>query len=927
MALSWPAVLQAQDRAQLVGLVRTQVGIALEGVRVAFDPGAHETITDGSGRFVLVVPAGEGGVVTFSAPGFLPEEAAVPPQVAGQRQEMAVTLAKLYTLDAVTVTGRRERPLLNTEDAATGGTLEETELAGLPTDSRNPWALAYNLPGVSQSTGFFGDAPVLTVNGANSLYTQYLVDGLDNNEGFLGGPRVDIPLAGMRRLALMANSYRPAYGRSSNGVVNVETLAGGERWSGEAFLFRRPGIPLDSEPEFAPAGTDPEGFERTQLGGAISGPLVRDRTYLFAALEFGDEKEDRIGSTARTQFLGTELRRTWKAFLRVDQIWSESQATTLRFALSDVSREGQGSGVVVPEADITTRRIGSLTSLTHRSAFRAGRAGNELSVQLGTFRWFFPPSASDFQTPQTTVVARDETTVEAVVGSSNFIFDETEVQLQLKDVLESRIGRDHTLRLGADVVSSGFELTGSSTNPTGAYTVVNEGNIEASGEFLSITDIPVDVRVSSYTIDANPQQVDLTQTLVGAFVEDVWRVSPSLTIQGGVRWDYDDITSRGQSRPDLDNFQPRVSANWYATPNTVLRGGWGLYAGKFPYAVYSDAVQFGPDGNAVVTFEGEVFPPPPFLQGPTAEDLEGLQDELPPREMRVMFANGLEQPMSSQATAGFQRQLGDTWAVAVDGVWSETWNLPRSLDLNAIQRRLTPADTVDRPAEFGDQYRPVTPEPGGFRRLTTTDSGGRARYLGLYVMARGRVADEVTLEANWILSSTKTDTEDINFQAFEGNEFDDEWAHAINDRRHHVTVRGLWSPTPNVTLGGIADFQTGTPINRVAHFRDLDGSGPIFGNGFVGNHDRFSGVARNEERLPQAFLLNLTGAYRLFLGETLLELRADVFNVFDATNYTGFANGIPGGGPRTQVGRPGDPIAYTTAAPPRQVQLSVRYAF
>jgi outer membrane receptor protein involved in Fe transport len=117
------------------------------------------------------------------------------------------------------------------------------------------------------------------------------------------------------------------------------------------------------------------------------------------------------------------------------------------------------------------------------------------------------------------------------------------------------------------------------------------------------------VRVLSYTIDAAQKQVDLTQTLWGAFVEDRWRLSPALTLQAGVRWDYDDLTSRGNSSPDLDNLQPRLSFNWLASPTQVVRGGAGLYAGKFPYAVYSDAVQFGPQGNQTVRFEGEQAPP------------------------------------------------------------------------------------------------------------------------------------------------------------------------------------------------------------------------------------------------------------------------------------------------------------------------------
>jgi len=136
----------------------------------------------------------------------------------------------------------------------------------------------------------------------------------------------------------------------------------------------------------------------------------------------------------------------------------------------------------------------------------------------------------------------------------------------------------------------------------------------------------------------------------------------------------------------------------------------------------------------------------------------------------------------------------------------------------------------------------------------------------------------------------------------------------------------MWRAVPGLRLGGILDWQSGTPINRVAFFRDLDGSGVIFGNGFIGNHDRFFGVERNGERLPAAWRFDLSARWVPdFAGG--LAVRAEVFNVFNRTNQTGFANGIPGGGPRTQVGRPGDPIEFTTAAPPRQVQFTVGWLF
>jgi hypothetical protein len=329
-AVAQPAPGAAEGAAVVVGTVRAQDGRPLAGAVVGVRRGGAEvgppTQTDADGRFRLLVPPGAGGELVVRRAGSAQAVRALGTLAAGARRDVGVTLAPLAQLDVVTVVAERDRPLVNTQDAATGGAITRRELQTLPTDARDPVTLAYTIPGVAQATGFFGDAPRLTINGQNSLYTQYSIDGLENNEGFLGGPRVDFPLSALQRLDVYANTYGAEFGRSSNGVVNYVTRAGADRFAGEVFYYSRPGIdgPLgfDARPAITPR--DPaaardlrrqqEGFRRTQLGGAGGGALRPGRTYYFGALEYTDETEDRIQSTASATFTGRELRRTYKGF-------------------------------------------------------------------------------------------------------------------------------------------------------------------------------------------------------------------------------------------------------------------------------------------------------------------------------------------------------------------------------------------------------------------------------------------------------------------------------------------------------------------------------------------------------------------------------------------------------------------------------------
>ncbi len=960
-AIVAPLLAGAQENATISGVVRSQGGepIAEASVRLEVGGSGPTTLTNVQGRFKLTVAPANAVSMSIVAPGFSPVRIPIGAIAPGTTREVAVVMPFVRRLDARTIVASRSRPLLNSADAATGGSIEAQEIAALPTDARDPIALLHNVPGVTQATGFFGDAPRLSFNGGNSLYSQYLLDGLDNNEGFLGGPRVEVPLGAIVRMDALVNTYSSSAGRSPDGVVSVASIAGQDRFAGDAFLFQRPGRPFDARNPLTfgavPAAVErrQEGFERTQAGGSLRGALKPGRTYYATALEYTRENEDRIGSTALAQFLGTETRQTWKGFGRMDHGWSPNQTTTLRLAASLVDRAGNGSGVVTPEADITTRRVGSLSALTHRSALREGRASNTVSLQLGTFRWYFPPTESDFSRPQVTVISPARAT-EAVVGSSNFVFDETERQLQLRNVFESAVGDRHTLRIGADVVASRFELAAASTNPNGSYVVFNDGNIpRPAGRTLSISDIPANIRVESYTIDARPQQVNLSQKLYGAFVEDTWRPTPSLTVNVGLRWDYDDLTSRGESTPDLNNFQPRVSFNWARTPNEVIRGGVGQYAGRFPYAIYSDAIQLGERGNAVLTYTGSSAPA--FGQGRLPSQVPASEIQSAPREIFTLFALSLEQPTSAQATLGYQRQFGDDWAVSADFVWSETRNLPRLADLNPIGKRLTAADSVSLECASaascpGDRFRRDAPSVAGYRRLSTAQSGGAARYRALYVAARRRLSDRWQVDASWVWSRSENDTEDINFSATQANCFgrdrvdavtgamctSDEWADANNDRRHRVSLRSVVGWRSGWTWSVIGDLQTGVPVNRLAGSADetgtarfdLLGAGPIRGNSFIGNSDRFFGVQRNAERLPGFVMFATSVAYSLPLrGASALELRVDAFNLFNTLAQGGYANGIGGGGSRTQYGRPADPTLLFAAGPPRQLQFSARYVF
>lgn len=133
----------------------------------------------------------------------------------------------------IVVTGTRAVTGINTVNAEVSSSLPREALTALPIEGRDVIQALIRLPNVVASTGFFPEAPVVSINGANGLETNYLIDGLDNNENFLGGPKFPVPLGFTKEVTVLANSYSVEFGRTANGIINYTSPSGTNDLTGE----------------------------------------------------------------------------------------------------------------------------------------------------------------------------------------------------------------------------------------------------------------------------------------------------------------------------------------------------------------------------------------------------------------------------------------------------------------------------------------------------------------------------------------------------------------------------------------------------------------------------------------------------------------------------------------------------------------------
>ncbi|QJW88680.1 TonB-dependent receptor [Spirosoma taeanense] len=893
---------------------------------------------------------------------------------------------------------------INTTNAEVSSELEIRKVEELPVEGRDITRVLYRLPNVSQATGFFPEAPNVSINGANGLFNNYLIDGMDNNERFLGGQKFAIPIGFTRNVTVLTNNYSVEFGNTGNGIINITTKSGSNETTGEVFLLSRPGAVIDAQTSYPLRDLSGNqvraGFARYQGGFGVGGALVKNKTFYFLNVEHTTDVKDNL-LTAPLLGINETVRGTNRFTYisgKLDQFWSDRFKSSLRVNVGQVAigRQAGGleGGIAFPSAANAQDRNSLL--IASRNTYTTKRFASETNVQYSSFRWNYA-RATNPNSPDVTVLDPTGQGV-AYLGHPGYLFDSHENTVQLQQKFSFYRG-NHTFRAGAEVIAARHQLFGGG-NPNGSYTVqLTASQLGALrergvGVNLSPADIPADARVLNYSVELRPASFGTTQTIYTAYVEDQFTASPRLNLTVGLRYDYDNLSKGGAATGDFNNVAPRGSFNYKLTGRSAIRGGVGLFYDKILYSVYSDALQqnnTGPDfkrqlqyfvdqgilpaGTNIdrVTFDGNLSVGPGFnsagqsfryLQGPSAASFAGQRNTFS-GERRILNPNGYANPYTFQSTLGYQLQVSDKMLFYADVVYNESYNLFRTTNLNApsawdytlsAQRsiaRSTGAANLTRPVSIANGAGIINGQrlTGVAQSVVMTEDKGRSRYTALSLnLQKDRANDLYAYRLIYTLSRLYNDTEDINFRAMDANNFASEWGPSINDRRHIINGIFNYYVGQRLTATVAALIQSGQPINRIPDgskyvvvnqnlqpvlvggqsitSNDLNGDGSAFGDAYVGNSDRQPGESRNSDRLPWSKVVDVSVQYNLPLAGRArqIEIRADVFNVLNTNNLSGYSNNATQSN-QIQVGPRGSGIVQRNAAPPRQFQFGVRYLF
>jgi carboxypeptidase family protein/TonB-dependent receptor-like protein len=264
--------------------------------------GAAVTVTDvqrGIPRSLITDNGGE-----YVAGDLLPGTYKVRVEVKGfkifERQNILLEVGKDVRVDVVlqpgsiseTVTITEEVPMVDTTTTTLGGTISNEIINDLPLNGRNYQNLLTLRPGTSIYPG--GGPWTQTTNGIRPEDTSYVVDGITNDEAFmgfsvtnaaavLGDAATVIPIDAIQEFNTQVNP-KAEFGWKPGAITSVGIKSGTNQIHGSAYAFGR-GDSFDARNYFNPVGTPKTPLELEQYGGTAGGHIVRDKLFYFGSFE------------------------------------------------------------------------------------------------------------------------------------------------------------------------------------------------------------------------------------------------------------------------------------------------------------------------------------------------------------------------------------------------------------------------------------------------------------------------------------------------------------------------------------------------------------------------------------------------------------------------------------------------------------------
>src|ERR1019366_5082735 len=276
--------------ADIVGTVTDPSGAAVvTGTATATNTGTNVTqkvVLNSTGSFAFTLLQVGSYKVSIQAEGFKTYATQVTLS-SGDRARVDATLSLGQAAETITV--ESTTPALQTDESTIGTLITSQAEQDLPLTGPNVLHLITGSAGVTVGLGSAMNsgtrpddrrqASNFSANGQSDENNNNMIDGMDNNERFIGSVGVKPAIDGIEEVKVLTNLYTAEISRSGGGVVDLITKSGTNHFHGTLYEFLR-NDKFDAKDYFASIGPKPE-LRQNQFGGSVGGPIWRNKTFFF----------------------------------------------------------------------------------------------------------------------------------------------------------------------------------------------------------------------------------------------------------------------------------------------------------------------------------------------------------------------------------------------------------------------------------------------------------------------------------------------------------------------------------------------------------------------------------------------------------------------------------------------------------------------
>ena len=705
----------------------------------------RQTQADDRGEFLIEDLRPTGYELRVNAAEFAEARSEVVVAISSVRQ-VTVTLQPKSGAEKVVVNAAT--PSITTEPLDTASAVHQAviyrqDLEAIPLAARSFANIAYLAPGtepVEPSDPTKARITAVATGGSSGLNNEISVDGGDNSDDYIGGFLQNFSPDAIQEFAFRTAQADADTGRTTAGSVVITTRSGTNMWHGEFSVYERAAALNARFPIDNPAPNPKQPFSRQNYVGTLGGPVMKEKVWLFASLEYVHEDASIAYSPASTAQFDALAQlaamglipgvssidvpnsvpvpfRDYLGTVRFDWAQSERSRWFLRGALDTyTTRNALVQQGALPSTGATSHNNYFNTVIGQQFTFSPTWLGSFVLEFSGLHLTQTRNSDLGFAlafpfTTTSSVITGFETygDNQFVTGIAAFPVLRNQQKYQVRYDVTHAMGR-HAPRFGVNFVHEPV-LSGALT--ANAETLVTFPQNPAY-YLTNLAQFPVDYVSGSDSTPAGDGSFSQNVQRLGLYAEDSWRVTNALTVNYGLRYDttFGLFIASGHDQSfnlalntGLVNgiphdyrkaFAPRlgIAQALGASQKTVIRAGVGLFFNDLAQNGWVNAFQSVNAGS--------------LANGPLAPSL---------------IDPNYHTPYALHATAGIQHALSANWIVSADYTRETGMHGYRSY-----------------PYDAADVFR----------------SDNRSSYDALSLRVQGNVAHRAHLIAHYTLSSAKT---------------------------------------------------------------------------------------------------------------------------------------------------------------------------